>query len=122
MSGNRVTVAGELLVIEPKGLDRWWSFTRRLEIPLRHVKHAFFDPTSIPEPGGWRWPGLRLPWKVAGTFITNGRKEFWNISGYDRAIVIQLDEVPPFGRLVLTVDEPLRVVDAVNAARSSSLG
>lgn len=41
MSGNRLTIAGDQLVAEPLGLDKLWSFTRIIQIPLIHVKGAF---------------------------------------------------------------------------------
>jgi hypothetical protein len=116
MSLNRVTITQENLIIEPVGLSKVWSFTRRLQVPLRHVRGATFDPGMKDEPKGWRGPGLGLPGKLSGTFHADGSKQFWNISGYDRAVVIVLDQAEKFDRVVITVDDPLRVVDAINAA------
>lgn len=116
MSGNRVIVADDHLVIVPVGLDKVWSFTRRLQFPLSHVSRASFDPSVKYEPKGWRGPGLHLPGKLSGTFHANGRKQFWNISGYERAIVVELDSSERFDRLILTVDDPAEVVDAINSA------
>ena len=116
MSGNRLSIAGDQLVVEPRGLDRLWSFTRRIEIPMKQVKGAFFDPTVIDDPQGIRFPGLHLPRKVAATFHTNGKRQFWNIVGLERAIVVELDAAARFDRLVLTVDDPLTQVDMINAA------
>lgn len=116
MSSNRVTVTDDRLVIEPVGLDKVWSFTRRLEFPLSQVRGASFDPSVRHQPKGWRGPGLRLPGKLSGTFHAGGTKQFWNVSGYERAIVIELDPRERFDRLILTVDDPTEVVDAVNRA------
>lgn len=116
MSNNIVTVSGETLVVEPVGLDKIWSFTRALKFPLKHVRGATYDPGMRDEPKGWRGPGLGLPGKLSGTFHTDGKKQFWNISGYDRAVVITLDPAEKFNRLVITVDDPHEVVDAVNRA------
>jgi hypothetical protein len=118
MSSNKVTVTRENLVVEPVGLNKMWSFKRRLRFPLEHVRGATFDPGMRDEPKGWRAPGLRVPGKLAGTFHADGRKQFWNISGYDRAVVITLDCAERYDRLVVTVDDPHRVVEAIN----SSLG
>ena len=60
-------------------------------------------------------PGLALPGKWSGTFHREGERAFWNVSTPGETIVIELiDE--HFTRLVLTVDNPQEVVDAVNAA------
>lgn len=119
MSSNRVTVTTDRLVVEPLGLDKLWSFTRRLEIPLTHVRGATFDPGMKDEPKGWRGPGLGLPGKKSGTFHSDGSKQFWNVSGYDRAVVVTLDPAERFDRLVITVDDPNGVVDAINGARGA---
>lgn len=116
MTSTRVTVTPEHLVVEPLGMDKLWSFTRRLQFPLDHVRGATFDPGMRDEPKGWRGPGLGLPGKLSGTFHAGGRKQFWNISGYERAIVITLDATEEFDRLVVTVDDPHEVVDSVNRA------
>ncbi len=116
MSINRVTVTEDRLVVEPVGLSKIWSVTRRLEFPLVHVRGATFDPGMRDEPKGWRGPGLGLPGKLAGTFHADGKKQFWNISGYERAVVITLDSEERFDRLVISVGDPNKVVDAINGA------
>lgn len=116
MSNNIVTVTPEYLVVEPVGLDKLWSFTRRLAVPLDHVRGATFDPSLKDEPKGWRGPGLGLPGKLSGTFHADGKRQFWNISGYDRAIVITLDPAEQLDRIVITVDDPDQVVNAINNA------
>ncbi|MCQ1999653.1 hypothetical protein [Arthrobacter zhaoxinii] len=114
MSSNKVTVTPGYLVIEPVGLNKMWSFKRRLRFPLEHVRGATFDPGMRAEPKGWRGPGLGLPGKLSGTFHSGGKKQFWNISGYDRAVVITLDPAEGYDRLVITVEDPHQVVDAIN--------
>jgi hypothetical protein len=115
MSINKVAITPEGLVVEPIGMNRIWAFTRCLRFPLGHVRGATFDPGMRDEPKGWRGPGLGLPGKLAGTFHSNGKRQFWNISGYDRAIVITLDPAERYDRVVITVDDPQQVVDAVNS-------
>ena len=119
MSSNKVTITEDHLVVEPLGLDKVWSFTRRLEIPLSHVRGATFDPGMRDEPKGWRGPGLGLPGKLAGTFHADGGRQFWNISGFERTVVVTLDPAERFDRLMITVDDPTQVVDAINNALSA---
>lgn len=120
MSSNRIQITAEHLVVEPLGLDKLWCLTRRLRIPLEHVRGATFDPGMRQEPKGWRGPGLRLPGKLSGTFHTDGGKQFWNIAGFDRAVVIALDPAEDFDRVVVTVEDPGAVVDLINAAVDAS--
>lgn len=100
-------------------MDKLWSFTRRIEIPLRHVRTASFDSRVMDGPKGLRWPGLRLPGKVAGTFYYDKTRQFWNVTGHHRTIVITLDGAERFDRLILTVGDPLREVDKIKHALAS---
>lgn len=111
---NTITLTDTHLVIEPHGLDKLWSLTSRLEIPLAHVKGATHDPGMKDEPKGWRGPGLRLGDKLSGTFHAGGERQFWNVSGYERAVVIELDPSEHFTRLILSVDDPEQIVAAIN--------
>lgn len=112
---NTVTISGATLQVEPCGLDKVWTFTRRLDIPLAHVRGATFDPGANAEPKGVRRPGLAVPGKWAGTFVHNGSRSFWNVSRPGDTVVITLAD-ERFAQLVLSVDEPRELVDRINAA------
>jgi hypothetical protein len=112
---NTVTLTDSVLTVEPTGLDKLWSFTRRLEIPLAHVRGATFDPGANDEPKGLRAPGLAVPGKWAGTFTRDGDRSFWNVSAPGATIVIELAD-EHYARLVLTTADPRDTVDAINAA------
>lgn len=110
---NTVTVTDRTVTVEPQGLDKLWSLTRRLEFPADHVRGATFDPGANSEPKGIRSPGLHIPGKWAGTFQRDGEKSFWNVSAPDRTVVIELAG-EDYDRLYLTVDDPRTVVDRIN--------
>lgn len=118
---NAVTVTADALLVEPVGWDKVWSFTRRLVVPLTHVRGATIDPDVAAEPKGLRHPGLAVPGRWAGTFTQDGDTCFWNVSGrrsgHRRTIVVQLDQ-EKYRRLYLTVADPRATVDAINAALS----
>lgn len=118
MTVNRIEITADHLVVEPVGLSRVWSFTRRLRFPLAHVRGATFDPGMRDEPKGLRGPGLRLGGRVSGTFRTEGARVFWNVSGYDRAVVITLAD-ERFDRIVVSVDDPDATVEAINTASAA---
>lgn len=112
---NSVSIADGELVVEPVGLDKLWSFTSSLRIPLEHVRGATHDPGMRHEPKGWRGPGLGFGSKLSGTFHADGDRQFWNVSGFDDAVVIELvDE--EYNRLILSIDDPAAVVDEINNA------
>ena len=71
---NTVTLTGTTLTVVPVGLDKLWSFTRSLNIPVAHVRGATFDPGANVAPKGVRGPGLHMPGKWAGTFRQDGQR------------------------------------------------
>lgn len=112
---NLVTVTEATLTVEPQGMDKLWSFTNKLQIPLTHVRGATLDPGVADEPKGLRGPGLGLPGKWSGTYTRDGERTFWNVSDAASTVVIELiDE--KYARLILTVNQPRVTVDRINAA------
>ena len=113
---NTVTVTDGWLVVIPRGMDKLWSLTRELRIPLAHVQGATVDPGATHDYKGLRNPGLGVPGaKWAGTFTLDGERHFWNVTGSSRTVVVQLTD-EDYDRLYLTVDNPADTVDAINAA------
>ena len=56
--------------------------------------------------------------KLAGTFHSDGEKLFWNVSGFENTVVIELAD-ENFARLVLTVDDPVTTVERINELASA---
>ena len=77
---NKVAIVGRTLEVEPQGLDKMWSFTGKLVVPLEHVLGASEDPGILDDAKGLRAPGLHVPGKWAGTYIEHGEKTFWNVT------------------------------------------
>ena len=114
---NKVAIVGRTLEIEPQGLDKMWSFKRKLVIPIEHVLGASEDPGILDDAKGLRAPGLHVPGKWAGTFTEHGEKTFWNVTRPESPIVIQL-KGEHYDRLVLGVEHPHELVNRINAAIS----
>ncbi len=114
---NLVSVVEGRLVVEPVGLDKFWGWRRRIEIPLDQVIGAAVDADAASTRKGIRYPGLAVPGvKWVGTFYKKGVKTYWNVRAGSDTVVILLGEGAPFERLHLTVDDARGVVDLVNAA------
>ncbi len=113
---NKIIITDQLLIIEPIGLDKLWSLTNKIEIPLAHIKGATFDPGIKHEAKGIRKFGLKCSSsKLSGTFQHNGEQTFYNVSGFENAIVIQLDGNKKYTRLVLSTDNPNHIVNEINS-------
>lgn len=116
---NDLTLTDTELIIEPVGLDKLWSFKGRLTIPWSHVRGATHDPGMREEPKGWRGPGLRVGSKLSGTFHADGERQFWNVSGYENAVVIELSG-EDYDRVVLSLDDPARRAAEINARAAAA--
>ena len=110
---NKLTLTDAELIVEPLGLDKLWSLTGSITIPWEHVRGATHDPGMKHEPKGFRAPGLRSGQKLAGTFHADGGRQFWNISGYENAVVIELKD-EHFDRLIVSLDNPAECVARIN--------
>ena len=110
---NVVTIQDDRLVVVPQGLDKLWSFRRRIDVPLGHVAGATFDPGANAEPKGLRSPGAHWPGRTSGTYRGDGEAAFWNVDRPGRTVVVELRE-ERYARLVLSVEEPRAVVAEIN--------
>jgi hypothetical protein len=114
---NDVTIVGDRLVVEPRGIDKLWGLRRRIEVPLAQVRGATYDPGAFYEGKGLRAPGLALPnRKWVGTFFRDRQRTYWNVVRGGQTVVIELDPAAPFARLYLSVDDGRELVDRINAA------
>ncbi|WP_446664899.1 hypothetical protein [Flexivirga sp. B27] len=111
---NTVKITDTELVIEPHGLDKLLSFKSGMSLPWEHVRGATQDDRIVEESKGIRGPGTRLPGKYSGTFKKDGDASFWNVGGSGSVIVVELRD-EPYVRLVLSVEDPTKAVDEINA-------
>ncbi|MFP7366705.1 hypothetical protein SFC07_13190 [Corynebacterium callunae] len=44
--------------------------------------------------------------KLSGTFHADGENQFWNVSGFENTVVIELND-EHFSRLVVSLDNPV---------------
>ncbi|MFF0116584.1 hypothetical protein [Streptomyces prasinus] len=103
-----------LLTAEFQGLDKLWTFSSRLEIPLAHVRGATHDPGIAREPKGVKVAGTHFPGLItAGRFRRAGERLFWGVKNPEKAIVIQLADAEDYDRLILEVDDPRATVHLI---------
>lgn len=114
MNDNAIRLTERFLIVEPLGLNKLWSFTRQIQVPWEHVRGATHDSGVKYEGKGWRGPGLRMGQKLAGTFHADGERQFWNVNGYENAVVIELAN-ERFSRLIVSVDDPAECAHRISS-------
>lgn len=113
-----ISIDGDDLVVDVRGMDKLWALKSQLRIPLEHVRGATADPGIASEPKGWRGPGTHVPGVlVAGTFHQDGQRVFWDVRDPTKAVVVELaDET--YQRLVIGVDDPRGTVEVIESRRA----
>lgn len=114
-----VSINGDKLLLEVKGLDKLWALKSRLEIPLAHVAGVHVNTKSINDWWmGLRMPGTHLPGVIAaGTFYQDGKRVFWDVHDPNKAIAIELND-ERYNTLIIEVAD----TDSVMSLIRSSIG
>lgn len=118
-----ITVRDDKLIVLVCGLHVLWALRRRLVIPLSRVTEIRAEPDlSLRSVRGFRMPGTYVPGLItAGTYVSGGKSEFWDVSRPPHAVVIELDG-GAYKRLVVDVADPAgtvrRVREAIGAHRN----
>jgi hypothetical protein len=120
----QLTVTEAALVIEPQGLDRWWTRRHRVEVPLATIGSIRIVPRSEAPALGGRHSGVHL-----NGIITAGvhGDAFWDVRRGDQLLMISCRPGSEFGTLVLQFANPFatltrtRTVLAHTGSRSTSV-
>jgi hypothetical protein len=111
-----ISVGARALTVRFRGIHRFWTLKRRLDVSLESIVDARVDPALAAREPGLRLLGAELPGViVAGRFISNGERAFWDVRNPSKAVVIEL-RGERYARLVVEVDDPEAVVDAIHHA------
>jgi len=124
----QLTVTDTALVIEPQGLDRWWTRRDRIEVPVAAIASVRIVPRSEAPELGRRRGGLHLNGVItAGARGGDGPETFWDVRRGDQLLMITCRPGAEFGALVLQFANPFatltrtRTVLAHNRTRSTSV-
>ncbi|WP_432832293.1 hypothetical protein [Dactylosporangium sp. CA-092794] len=100
----QLTVTDNAFVIEPQGLDRWWTRRARIEVPVSMIASIRIAPRSEAPP----LPRHRGPLHIRG-LITAGQygNIFWDVRRGDQLLIIRCLPGAEFGTLVLQLANPL---------------
>jgi hypothetical protein len=103
----QITVNDDRVHFDVEGLDKFWAFRSRLDIPLAHILAVKIDPEAA---RGW-WHGLRIMGSnipgvlTAGTFYQQGGIVFYDVHDPERTIVLELEH-ETYKRLIVEVEDP----------------
>lgn len=112
-----ITVRGDKLRLQVKGLDKLWAMRSRLDIPLSAIRAARVDPDV--SRGLWKGvsaPGTHIPgFIIAGTFYQDDKRIFWDVKDPEKTVVIELVG-QRYDQLIVEVSDPEAAVALVQGA------
>lgn len=112
-----VTVKGDRLKLQVRGLDRLWAMRSRLDLPLASVRAVRVDP--LVARGLWKGvsaPGTHIPGLIiAGTFYQDDKRIFWDVHDPSKTVVIELVG-QRYDQLIIEVQDPEDVVKMLESA------
>lgn len=112
-----LSIKGDKLRLQVKGLDRLWAMRSRLDIPLASVRGVRADPRVAR--GLWKGvsaPGTHIPGLIiAGTFYQDDKRIFWDVHDAERTVVIDLVG-QRYDQLIVEVRDPESVVKMLERA------
>ncbi len=102
-----ISIERDRVHFDVEGLDKFWAFRSRLDIPLAHIRGVRIDPEAA---RGW-WHGLRIMGSnipgvlTAGTFYQQGGIVFYDVHDPEQTIVLELEH-ETYKRLIVEVEDP----------------
>jgi hypothetical protein len=116
-----ISIDDSHLHLRVRGVHQLFTLKRRISVRLENIVRVFFDADTFNNLHvGFRLPGTHIPGVlVAGTFFHRGRRDFWDVTDKEKAVIIELEN-EKYDRLIVEVADPLEVVALILAARDSS--
>ena len=102
---NSITLGPSSLTIRPRGLDRFWSLRKHLEVPYKLIRGTSVEdhPRTL---GLTHRLGLDLGTKRSGSFFPPTKRLFVNTSGKGKILCLELDPSFEFTEVLLSIDSP----------------
>lgn len=110
-----LSIDRDQLIVELSFIERLAAFHGDVRVPLPKVSSIAVQPHPWTALRGVRAPGTGVPGVIAyGTrLVTGGAPDFAALHGRGPAVRVDLCAGAPFGRLLVTVDDPIGTVAAV---------
>ncbi len=101
-------------IFKLKGIHKLWTLTNKILIPIDHVVKAYPNQNRLSLLNGIRMPGTYIPGLIiAGTYLVNEGKVFYDLTRGKRSIVVQLKE-EKYKKLIIDVKDVPGALDLLN--------
>ena len=111
-----ITVVGDKLVFEIRGLDEILAIKHSLEVPLEHVLYASAEDTNCQVFQAVKVAVARIPGLVMdGRFLSKDGLLFFDMHHPDRCVTVTLDH-ETYKKIVFEVEDKERTAKMINDA------
>ncbi|MCK8624862.1 hypothetical protein [Apilactobacillus xinyiensis] len=111
---NSISFDGNMMIVEPSSVDKFFSFTNKLTIPFNNIVGATVDKGIINTFKGVKRPGLSISGhKWCGVFQLDNHKSFWNVTNGETPLVITLKN-EKYDSLILGVNNAKTFESLIN--------
>ncbi len=112
---------GDVLVVGLSPLERLAAFRGDVRVPLSAITAVEVEPDPFGALRGIRAPGTGWPGVIAyGVRRYSGGRDFAAVRSKRPAVRIDLDGSSPFGRLLITIDDPASWVAMIREAAQAA--
>jgi hypothetical protein len=113
----RVKIENGQLVISMKGARKILALKGELSVPISSVKGVTADPLLWKDTPFLKLYGTGLPGLLAGAFLQDGDKVFYDIKRSEEAVTIEIED-ESFSKIIIGVDDPGATVKIIEESLS----
>jgi len=107
----RFALQGSTVTMEVLDVDKLLALKSRIQFSQCNIRDIRLPEEGLCPPR-IRYPGTSIPGFAAGTYLGDGRKEFWDTVYGENAIVIELEN-EEYTRIVVDVENPEGIIDGL---------
>ena len=110
----KVDIEGGQLILSVEGIDKLFTFTGSISVPLEHVSSVCKAPEISRKDIGLKIVGAGVPGLIrAGRYSGKDGLAFWDVRDYDKALMFELHD-ERYARLFVQVEDPEGTLSWIN--------
>lgn len=111
-----ITLQDQNAILTIHGIDKLFTFTGQLIIPLEHISAVSRAPEISRKEIGIKLVGAGIPGLLrAGTYSGQDGLAFWDVHDYDKALMFELHD-ERYARLFVEVKDPDQTLARIQQA------
>lgn len=111
-----ISIMGDTLIFEVRGIDEILAIKHTLEVPLEHVTYASAEDTNWQVFQAMKVAGARIPGVVMdGRFLSKDGLVFFDMHHPDKCVTVGLDH-ETYTKIIFEVEDKERTAEMINDA------